>query len=687
LILAQAALDDFIRLHGDLNCYTGQSSRNNSPHCGEFNQLRGAVELAGEKLGRALADAYQRLLDAGNMPPHNTEQEANERRQQILLAAVGIIIPLTLEDAAIEVAFYGLGKIARLFTGVADFFRTLTKSNAVDRLGEYLQQSGQASERINGIKLAQYDGYPALQNLDYSDVVRIENSVGQDKLRKFNDALESSPELANAIDANPHLADTWRFLDDTAEGACSFDGHMEVPTLRGNISIQNIIPGEDHVLAKDEISGLLQYKLVTQVYSNLYEKQFRITSVNNQSGELQTVVSNAIHPIFVVPALAQKVGSSEGHVYEGNIVGGQWIDAANLSLGDQLLNAKSGYSTVVEITHLNTRLQAYNLSVKDFNTFFISAPGSATAYWVHNNCFNIDAIKNDPVALERLTEDVRAHPRLKELLDGNPELVDSWNQVKDTFVSNPDALDTFDWLATAGRTQTIKSGDAIEQIHSMRGNADFLSTVGGEAEFARLLDAQTTGLPVGEALVNHLKNTEIVLDKFKDTPGIDSLLTDLKNSSHIMQEGTRFTISQMKDINPNAIARIDDAFDINCGTACRYDVKLTDGTLVEYKSVQGFSRENKTQLESYLGNTTDIDKLNYVFDSSKQQTVQDAKDMMQGVFQQDPDRYLNSMSPELRNSLGGTVGENLTEQQQRDAIKRMMDDTSSELYDFIEISQ
>ena len=236
--------------------------------------------------------------------------------------------------------------------------------------------------------------YPGLSDLNYADIVRFESKLGADGLQKLEADFVNTPGLAAAFKNNPALVNGWKIVDDAAEaGVCSFDGSMEVHANRGMVSIRDLQAGIDSVLAKDEETGRIEYKLVTDVYSNIYDRQVLISTVNDATGEKQTVISNEIHPVFSIPITPSTAVSSEGHNYGGDIEGGQWIDAANLSIGDKLLNADNGYSTLYDIEIINTRFRAFNLTISDFHTYFVSAPGSSTAYWVHNSCL-IDGVSN-----------------------------------------------------------------------------------------------------------------------------------------------------------------------------------------------------------------------------------------------------------------------------------------------------
>jgi len=99
-----------------------------------------------------------------------------------------------------------------------------------------------------------------------------------------------------------------------------------------------------------------------------------------------------------VQTTRQVAHSSEGHVYAGPLAGGYWIDAADLRAGDRLLNDDSSRAEVVSSRTLAQPLRAYNLTVKDFHTYFVAANKDAAPVWVHNWCLS-SKIKRSPLLI------------------------------------------------------------------------------------------------------------------------------------------------------------------------------------------------------------------------------------------------------------------------------------------------
>ncbi|MCP5205943.1 MAG: hypothetical protein H7A01_01950 [Hahellaceae bacterium] len=183
-----------------------------------------------------------------------------------------------------------------------------------------------------------------------------------------------------------------------ATGTCSFHGDTLVKTNMGFSPIRDLRAG-DQVWSRDEASGQVGYKSVLAQYSNPYEETVSVTVQNSESGKIQTIVSNQIHPYFVqLPQRAIAVSSSEGHVYQGEITNGAWVDAANLKAGFRLLNDSSTWAEVVSVKIELKPLQAFNLTVSDFHTYFVAANDEADAVWVHNRCYHSVPEGYNPIA-------------------------------------------------------------------------------------------------------------------------------------------------------------------------------------------------------------------------------------------------------------------------------------------------
>ena len=145
---------------------------------------------------------------------------------------------------------------------------------------------------------------------------------------------------------------------------CSFHGSTLVKTADGYKAIAHIRVG-DRVFAKDEASGETGYKPVTAQYGNPYQETVYI-EVSDGLGKIQTLVSNRIHPFYS---------------------GGKWIKAEDLKAGSRLFAENGAGQTVQSITVKQEPLQAYNLTVADWHTYFVKGDKAETeGVWVHNAC-------------------------------------------------------------------------------------------------------------------------------------------------------------------------------------------------------------------------------------------------------------------------------------------------------------
>ena len=145
---------------------------------------------------------------------------------------------------------------------------------------------------------------------------------------------------------------------------CSFHGSTLVKTADGYKAIAHIRVG-DYVFAKDEASEKTGYKPVTAQYGNPYQETVYI-EVSDGLGKIQTLVSNRIHPFY-----------SDG----------KWIKAEDLKAGNRLSSESGAEQTVQSITVKPEPLQAYNLTVADWHTYFVKGDKAETeGVWVHNEC-------------------------------------------------------------------------------------------------------------------------------------------------------------------------------------------------------------------------------------------------------------------------------------------------------------
>lgn len=162
--------------------------------------------------------------------------------------------------------------------------------------------------------------------------------------------------------------------------AHALQGDTLIPTPSGNKAIKDVQVG-DLVLSKDEISNELSYQAVTHQNSTQYPKTVYLNVVDDV-GNTQTITTNQTHPFFA--QTTNLIPSSEGYVYQGSIENANWVDASNLKVGDKLLSQNNEWQTIQSINITNEPITAYDLTVNNNHTFFVSTNGKY-GVWVHNN--------------------------------------------------------------------------------------------------------------------------------------------------------------------------------------------------------------------------------------------------------------------------------------------------------------
>ncbi|WP_227428805.1 polymorphic toxin-type HINT domain-containing protein [Psychrobacter sp. I-STPA6b] len=174
---------------------------------------------------------------------------------------------------------------------------------------------------------------------------------------------------------------------------------MLVKTITGYKPIANIHVGEQ-VLSRNEHTGQLSFQQVLNQYNNPY-KQTVYIDIKDATGNTQTIVSNKIHPFFTkINHDYPLPPSSEGHDYQGDIDNAQWVDASNLKAGYQLLSENGEWQVVQKVRQTNEPLSAYNLTVNNDHTYFVTGSDSTYGVWVHNACFDKWGINEHVVTVD-----------------------------------------------------------------------------------------------------------------------------------------------------------------------------------------------------------------------------------------------------------------------------------------------
>ena len=159
-------------------------------------------------------------------------------------------------------------------------------------------------------------------------------------------------------------------------------------------------------------------------FSTDHHKQTVYIDIKDATGNTQTIVSNKIHPFFTkVNHNYPLPPSSEGHNYQGDIENAQWVDASNLKAGYQLLSENSEWQVVKSVRQTNEPLSAYNLTVNNDHTYFVTGSDSTYGVWVHNDCL-LDAVDSSwawgsptETPLQNVTKHFNEHKRAVSAAD------------------------------------------------------------------------------------------------------------------------------------------------------------------------------------------------------------------------------------------------------------------------------
>lgn len=206
---------------------------------------------------------------------------------------------------------------------------------------------------------------------------------------------------------------------------CSFHGGTLVLTKSGMIPIRDIETNEHHVWAKDEFTGEVGWKTVVAHYSNTYDETVIISVLDPGSGEIHRIISNRVHPFFVAkPNPEIPVVNVRHHPSADDLhLTGTWLSADALQAGHRVLSADGTLDVVESVSIVQEALQAFNLTVAGFHTFFVSGAFDAEPIWVHNDCLQIvsrisrsqllmreaeRAGRSHQIGIDRLTAQLRA---------------------------------------------------------------------------------------------------------------------------------------------------------------------------------------------------------------------------------------------------------------------------------------
>lgn len=177
---------------------------------------------------------------------------------------------------------------------------------------------------------------------------------------------------------------------------CSFHGDTQVLTKEGFEPIKSLVVGQDYVWSKNEYTGETDWKPITAHYSNPYEETATISIRGLASGETQTIVSNRIHP-FYVNTLSLSPKMEGGSLEFAPMPKGKWVQAQHLQFGDLLLTESSHLAEVVGLEIKDESLEAYNIAVEGFHTYFVRGASNdgTSSVLVHNECDDKRKVANE----------------------------------------------------------------------------------------------------------------------------------------------------------------------------------------------------------------------------------------------------------------------------------------------------
>lgn len=171
--------------------------------------------------------------------------------------------------------------------------------------------------------------------------------------------------FAAGVDSLLLIADVEAFMarkDSSNSSNCFVEGTL-ITTDRGQVPIEDIKVG-DKVLSKNESTGEVTYKNVTQLFQHETEQTIKI-HINDEIIETTTE-----HRFWV---------KDRG-----------WVIAGDLKAGDILVTSKDGSIPISKVEVINNKKRVYNFEVEDFHTYFVSKYD----IWVHNMCAQKSAIKD-----------------------------------------------------------------------------------------------------------------------------------------------------------------------------------------------------------------------------------------------------------------------------------------------------
>jgi hypothetical protein len=123
----------------------------NHPQCAEQDQIRAELQQSQEEYFTVIATVHNELVDDKYLPLMDEKEEQQQQTRELAatmtVAAIGIFVPLSLTDAAIDVATLGLGRLLRLGRS-ADDIASVVRAGDSSLLDRVANQTDDIVDRV-----------------------------------------------------------------------------------------------------------------------------------------------------------------------------------------------------------------------------------------------------------------------------------------------------------------------------------------------------------------------------------------------------------------------------------------------------------------------------------------------------------------------------------------------------------
>ncbi|RJG36825.1 hypothetical protein, partial [Motilimonas pumila] len=276
--------------------------------------------------------------------------------------------------------------------------------------------------------------------------------------------------------------------------------------------------------------------------------------------------------------------------------------------------------------------------------------------------------------------DLVANPNLRKVFDENPDLIDTWRYLH--------SLDRKFARADEAFLNAVNTALKDTQFISRLPSPNFLDDI--IRNMPNPIKSSPTSYMTSRA--EHMANIQRVTNEMHQVNGFDRMITELVNGAHNTKDGASHAFAHLAhefkkgsltgaDIRSVDLRFIDEG--LNCTTQCRFDVYLTEGRFIEYKSYvkDSLNRISDNQLISYFGAADNIEKLRYVFNGRKV-SLAEAQNGMQGALSRNAEQIFNNMKAEMKASL-----ELVGTQDNLAAFRAKIQAKDAELFKMVEVFQ